>query len=113
MSKKYYIETHFASDPFLFRAPISQKLYGMPGWIELPEGTKVEQLIKVVPEYIKKYRQEIPVLIKEFKASKGDMIWQVTKKGDEYICNCTGYQFRRNFQGNSRICKHIKQVLTS
>jgi len=105
MLKTYNIPTHFNS-VFLLRGPGTGKLYGMPGWVEVPEGTTIEQLILVQPEYVKKAAAEVSTLVKEFKASKGDMVWQVSLKGKEYSCNCPGFQFR------NRNCKHIKQVLT-
>jgi hypothetical protein len=111
MLKTYNIPTHFNS-VFLFRGPATGKLYGMPGWVEVPEGTTIEQLILVQPEHIKRAAEEPSILIKEFKATKSDDIWQVTLKGKEYSCTCTGFAYRRSFQGNARICKHIKQVLS-
>lgn len=111
MLKTYNIPTHFNS-VFLLRGPATGKLYGMPGWVEVPEGTTIDQLVLVQPEHIIKAKSEPVILIKEFKATKSDDIWQVTKKGNEYSCTCTGFAYRRNFQGNNRSCKHIKQVLT-
>ena len=102
--KKYYIETHFACGPFLFRAPISQKLYAMPGWVNVPEGTTQEQLVHVKPDWLIKSEMNQPVEVARFKSSKGDMTYIVTKKGIEYTCDCPGFRFR------NRNCKHIKQV---
>lgn len=102
--KKYYIETHFACDPFLFRSPVSQKLYAMPGWIEVPEGTKQDQLVHVKPDWLIESELNQPKLVKQFKSSKGDMTYNVYLKGKEYTCDCPGYRFR------NRNCKHIKQV---
>ncbi len=110
MLKTYNIPTHFNS-VFLFRGPSTGKLYGMPGWVELEEGTTIEQLILVQPEQVIRAKEEPAILIKEFKATRSDDIWQVTLKGKEYSCSCTGFAYRRNFQGNNRTCKHIKQVL--
>ncbi len=105
MLKTYNIPTHFNS-VFLFRGPATGKLYGMPGWVEVPEGTTVDQLVLVQPEKVIRAKEEPLILVKEFKASKGDMVWQVSLKGKEYNCSCPGFQFR------NRSCKHIKQVLT-
>jgi len=104
MPKKYYIETHFACGPFLFRAPISEKLYAMPGWVEVPEGTTQEQLVHVKPQWLIDFHKNKPQLVKQFKSSKGDITYNVTKKGIEYTCDCPGFRFR------NRNCKHIKQV---
>jgi hypothetical protein len=111
MPKTYEIRTHFKS-VFLLRGPGTGQLYGMPGWVPVPEGTTIDQLILVQPEHIKRAEEEPAILIKEFKATRSDDIWQVFKKGKEYSCTCTGFTYRRNFQGNNRSCKHIKQVLS-
>jgi hypothetical protein len=111
MHKTYEIRTHFNS-AFLFRGPGTGKLYGMPGWVEVPEGTTIGQLVLVQPESVKKANDEPAILIKEFKATRSDDIWQVFKKGKEYSCTCTGFAYRRSFNGNNRTCKHIKQVLS-
>ena len=107
---KYKIESIWS--PFIFRAPISNKLYIMPGWITCDENTTLDEIEWVQPEQVIRAKEEPAILIKEFKATRSDDIWQVTLKGKEYSCSCTGFAYRRNFQGNNRTCKHIKQVLT-
>ena len=104
MLKKYKIVCEFPCGPFLFRSP-SQKLYAMPGWIEVPEGTTQDQLIHVKTPSLLKAEANRPVLVKTFKSSKGDMYYNVYKSGQEYTCDCPGYKFR------NRLCKHIKQVI--
>jgi hypothetical protein len=100
----YKIKTHFACGPFLFRSP-SGKLYAMPGWVEVPEGTTEDQLIHVKPESLIRTETLKAEVVKVFPSSKGNTEWTVTKQGDVYSCNCPGYQYR------NRLCKHIKQVI--
>lgn len=85
--------------PFFFRGPGSGKLYLMPNWIEVPEGTTMDQVIHVKPEMRK------VEVIKQFKSSKGEITYNVTYDGKEYRCDCPGARFR------NRVCKHIKQLI--
>jgi hypothetical protein len=39
----------------------------------------------------------------EVKSSKGDKVYNVTRFGGQYSCECTGYGYRRR-------CRHIEQV---
>jgi uncharacterized protein YprB with RNaseH-like and TPR domain len=95
--KTYTIKSPFS--PFLFRGPETGKLFIMPNWVEVPEGTTMDQVIHIKPEIMK------VEVVKQFKSSKGDVTYNVTFNGKEYRCDCPGARFR------NRNCKHIKQVI--
>ena len=99
MPKKQIYTVNSLFSPFFFRAPISQQLYLMPGWQEIPEGTTMDQVKHIRPEFRK------AKVVKEFKSSKGEVTYHVTFDGKEYRCDCPGARFR------NRNCKHIKQLI--
>lgn len=94
---KYKIESIW--EPFIFRTPISNELYIMPGWVKCEEGTTKLNIDWIKPEFKK------AKVVKTFKSSKGEVTYHVTFDGKEYSCDCPGARFR------NRNCKHIKQIV--
>jgi hypothetical protein len=80
---------------------INNKTYIVPLWVEVPYGTRLED-ITWKPEKITKV--EIPDII-EVKSSSGGN-YQIRKVGNKYQCNCPGY-----WRSKDRECKHIKQLI--
>jgi len=80
---------------------INNKSYIVPSWVEVPLGTKLEQVIWK-PEKVTKI--EIPDVI-EVKSSSGG-VYQIRKIGNKYQCNCPGF-----WRSKDRVCKHIKSII--
>ena len=92
-----YVHTHWLP-PAIFRAPVSEKLYIVPGWQEVVEGTTINDVKWIRPEI------ETSRIIKRIKSSKGDIIYDISKKGNDWSCTCPGSKYR------NKICKHIRLV---
>lgn len=80
---------------------INNKTFIVPSWIEVPLGTKLEQIVWRPEKIIK---TETPNVI-EVKSSSGG-VYQIQKIGNKYQCNCPGF-----WRSKDRICKHIKSIL--
>ncbi len=80
---------------------INNKCFIVPSWIEVPLGTKREQVIWK-PEKVTKV--ETPDII-EVKSSSGGF-YQIRKVGNKYQCNCPGF-----WRSKDKVCKHIKSII--
>lgn len=83
----------------LFESSIVGKTYVTPGWIEVPYGTKREDIevvgLKPAPK----------AMYKEYKVkgSTGTMYNVVIDTVNGHSCSCVGFTYRRT-------CKHIESV---
>ena len=95
---KYPVEV--SMPPALFKSTVSGKTFFVAGkWIEVPEGTTMEDADKFV-KYVKRTYD-----IKEWKihSSSGSSYTVRRIDGKRYTCNCPGFKFRGR-------CKHIDKV---
>lgn len=92
----YEIKSHFPVS--LFISSIDGKHWVVPNWIELPNGTKFSQ-IKWIPILYEKF-----VDLAHVKASRGNTIYVISKKGNEYKCTCSGFKFKKG-------CKHVAEYI--
>tara|TARA_Y100001963_G_scaffold92730_1_gene127617 strand:- start:581 stop:922 length:342 start_codon:yes stop_codon:yes gene_type:complete len=77
-------------------------------WIEVPDNTTLEDAKELfcwgaeARKYWDSNYSEEPVKTIEVKGSKGKT-YKVTKQGDKWKCQCSGFQFRGK-------CKHITNL---
>ena len=90
------IKSHFPVS--LFTSPVDGKKYIVPNWIEVPKETTFEQ-IKWIPILYEKF-----VDLAHVKASRGNTIYVISKKGNEYKCTCSGFKFKKG-------CKHVAEYI--
>ncbi len=100
--------------PLLYRPSLGGPLLAGSGrsWIEVPEGTTVDQLEWVQDDPLPTVpREQTMVLETNVRSSKGDDYYHVTleiKKSDYSLvsgsCQCYGYFYRHQ-------CRHIKYAL--
>lgn len=84
----------------IFESELLNKSFVCPGWIEVPFGTKREDIEVVgVKAPIKSERK-----IFEVKGSTGNNYQVVIDSVNGNSCSCVGFGYYRN-------CKHIKSVL--
>lgn len=80
---------------------INGKTYLMPGWHEFPNGTTIND-IDITWE---KFRAAKKAVVAEYKSSKGEVTYQVTKsENGDLECTCPGFRYR------NRNCKHIRKT---
>jgi len=83
----------------LFESPTVGKTYICPGWIEVPYGTKREDIIvKGIPKPPPAKRAEYSV-----KGSTGSVYKVIIDTVNGNSCSCVGFTYRR-------ACKHIDSV---
>jgi len=73
------------------------------GWMELPDGTTLEDLRKVWIDSSIKPKKTGEDKVQEFqiKSGRGEKYYTVKNKNGEWSCTCTGFGFRRK-------CTHIE-----
>lgn len=75
--------------------------YVIPGWHEVPDGTKLEDIIRDWTS------QENPIETEAFsekiKSDSSEKEYVVKWDGKLWNCTCTGFEFRG-------ICKHINKI---
>lgn len=99
--KKYTVSDSIYS-PFIFKSPIYDKYYVMPGWIECDKNATLDD-VNYIPYNSKKDIKE--KIIKKFKSSSDPNIeYNVKLFAGELQCDCPGYLYR------GRNCKHVKEV---
>ena len=101
MKIQVHISRVFCTGVFtIITAPNSGKTYLCPAWIEIPKGTKFED-IEVIG--IKKpsihTRKEFPVI-----GSTGSSYTVTIDNRLGHTCSCVGFMYHRN-------CSHIKNIL--
>jgi len=88
------------------------KYYAVSGgtWIEVPDDTTLEDVKELfcwgaeARKYWDSNYSDEPEKVIEVKGSKGNT-YKVTKQGDKWKCECSGFQFRGK-------CKHITNLQT-
>jgi len=104
MAKRFkYKYEHPLMGPGLFKSPVNGKLYIIPSWTEVIEGTTLNDIEWVKPK-IKTKQEE--TIIQTFTSSSSDKTYETKyyPTSGKYFCSCPG-SWRS--QGN---CKHIKQM---
>lgn len=96
----YIIPGETLIPPFII-PNLNGKCYLMPSWIEIPLGTKLEDINVVWKKFT--------VNIKElgyFKSTRGRKSFKVTKnlRNGDYVCKCSQYSFRK------KTCPHIERA---
>ena len=73
------------------------------GWMELPDGTTLEDLRKVLIDSSIKPKKTGEDKVQEFqiKSGRGEKYYTVKNKNGDWSCTCTGFGFRRK-------CTHIE-----
>ncbi len=83
---------------------IGGKTYVVPGWHEVPAGTKLDEVYARWTKYIPKGPPEPDYKISEtVTSSKGDKKYKVTFDGKFWSCECKGFGFQRR-------CKHVTTI---
>lgn len=100
MGKKIYRVTGGIVPPAILRSPKDDRLYIVPWWVPIPEGTTMDQIVWERPE-VRQTRQAPPVSVsKKFVVGSSGEKYVVTTLSDgTRTCTCKGFQFRR-------FCKH-------
>jgi len=84
----------------IFTSPLDGKKYLTPDWIEVVEGTTIDDVVYNAPEPKKEKPNE---WLFESSSDQGQF-YKVRYNGVKYTCNCPGYWRSR---GN---CKHVKEI---
>ena len=82
---------------------LSNKVYVMPGWIEVPIETTMAEIRKCWVDISPVPIKVIPPIEKSVLSSNGKKTYTVSYKNDQWTCNCVGFGFRRK-------CKHINEI---
>ena len=84
----------------ILTSPLDGKKYLTPDWIEVVEGTTIDDVVYNAPEPV----QEKPTSW-EFKSDSSDAVYKVRYNGIKLSCSCPG-----SWRAFDRRCKHIKEV---
>ncbi len=82
---------------------IGGKTYAMPGWIEIPAETTMEELRKCWVDTSPPPKKVIADISKDVVSTNGKKTYLVLYRNSQWTCNCVGYGFRRK-------CKHIDKI---
>lgn len=85
--------------PFLFTGPSTRKTFIIPGWIEVPADTTMEDIVWIKPE-TKKTEPSKPI-------QAGEYTIKFDTKKNHYVCNCQGFW---RVKDKSIGCKHIQKL---
>lgn len=102
VTRVMYKHTHIYS-PIIFKS-ISGQHYILPDWIPCHPQTTREDII-----WEKKIEKKIEKNVFEVKSSSNDLVYKVTKNGDKFTCNCTGFW---RLKDKNKGCKHVQQIKT-
>ena len=87
--------------PIIFQA-ITGQYYILPNWIPCHPQTTQDDII-----WDNKIEKKVEKNVFEIKSSSSDSVYKVTKTGDKYSCNCTGFY---RLKDKNKGCKHVIQV---
>jgi hypothetical protein len=93
MQKELFkVEGHLT--PSIFISSIDGKHYIVPNWIEVPLGTKLDQVVftKILPNI------EQWDVVAQIKAKRGNTMYDILRSGNKIQCSCS----------KKKGCAHIK-----
>lgn len=90
--------------PSIIVSPVSKKTYIVPHWIEVPEGTTMEEIQKLWVPSESKF-PKVSADLQEFKVPSSDGLrtYNVEYQHGRWSCTCARYGFRKS-------CKHINSI---
>jgi hypothetical protein len=100
------IEVESILNPAIFKSPTSGKTYVVAGdqpWIEVPEGTTLNDVRWERPPQPQKDPVDAQEQIFEVEGSKGNKYTVKCGANNSWSCECVGYGYRQR-------CKHIARA---
>jgi hypothetical protein len=93
----FHVESYLT--PSIFISSIDGKHYVVPNWMEVPVGTKLDQIvhIKLFPKV------EQWDIVGQLKAKRGNTMYNILRSGNKVKCSCS----------KQRGCAHIKDYFDS
>jgi hypothetical protein len=83
------------------KMPTSGKTYVVPAWVEVPEGTTMNDIEIVGGKETPKTHERI---VHQVAGSKGNSYEVVIDNLHGNSCSCVGFTYHRN-------CKHLKSII--
>jgi len=86
----------------IFKAPVSGKWYHTPSWIEVAEGTTLDDIV-VKAKPFRELFSEPERKSWQYKSASSDKTYTVREGRNGLFCDCWGYIAHKK-------CKHIRDV---